>query len=471
MMCRLTPSERSHLLGNDDRTCSDRPSSACWQSLSSQNKTIPNEQNGTNTKRHTWLVILFGQTITLALSCANAASSALENNYQIKVPTFQTGMVYFVLSFHLLHLLWRHWKKQNVAIEDIPCYRHQQSSAMQQLSIEKSDLLSSNTTIKIQQYHKFPFTTLPLHTSWYTYLLLTILDVEANYLAMLSFQHTSLSSSMLLTSLSVLSTVLLRQLIFRKANYDRKQLFGVFMCLVGGCLWLRADFYPNREGGVEGIHLGSNNLGTLQPTRESHSDIVFGDLLALSAACLYGLNDVLAEYFVKANNDRVEYLGMLGLFGTIFSFFVQVPMLEREEIKELFTDFNRIHDSGSSSGAFFNSVMGATVLVVCFIIMLCYFYISVMAFLSAYDATILNLSLQTGPLWAVVLTKLQTLMKGDNNGRLLMPPPVFFVSLTMVMAGMFLYESHSGNENDNWEVNETDHSNDTNAKLDRGTIT
>jgi len=313
-----------------------------------------------------------------------------------------------------------------------------QSDVMQQ---DDSHTSSSNTTIQIQPSYKFPFMTLPLHTPWYTYLLLAILDVEANYLAMLSFQHTSLSSSMLLTSLSVLSTVLLRQVIFRSAKYGRKQLFGVFMCLVGGLLWLRAEV--DRD-------LTSDSLDALHSTRQPHTGIVYGDLLALSAACLYGLNDVLAEYYVKSSNDRVEYLGMLGFFGTLFSFFVQVPLLEKDQMQKLIADVATFDDDDDSS----NTMAGAIFLLLCFIIMLCSFYMSVTVFLSMYDANILNLSLQTGPLWAVVLTMLQKSMK--NGGALIMPPVMFFISLTAVMMGMFLYESDARNETSNKDADEID---------------
>ena len=73
------------------------------------------------------------------------------------------------------------------------------------------------------------------------------------------------------------------------------------------------------------------------------------------------------------------------------------------------------------------------------VILLSFFYISVMKFLSLYDATILNLSLQTCPLWAVALTKMQnSIDKGVGNE--LLPPVTFFISLAMIMVGMVLYE-------------------------------
>ena len=137
--------------------------------------------NGQEKHNSKWCILLIGQSIALSLSCANAASSTLENKYEIRVPTFQTGIVYFILSFHLLLIYWRRRRER----------------------------------IKEQQHQHTMHKNFSLHTPYTTYILLAMLDVEANYLAMLSFQHTSLSSSMLLTSLSVLSTVILRPIIFK----------------------------------------------------------------------------------------------------------------------------------------------------------------------------------------------------------------------------------------------------------------
>lgn len=43
-----------------------------------------------------------------------------------------------------------------------------------------------------------------------------------------------------------------------------------------------------------------------------------GDCLVLISAALYAVSNVCQEYTVK-NLSRVEFLGMLGLFGTIIS--------------------------------------------------------------------------------------------------------------------------------------------------------
>lgn len=45
---------------------------------------------------------------------------------------------------------------------------------------------------------------------------------------------------------------------------------------------------------------------------------LFGDLLVLGGATLYGISNVCEEFIVK-NLSRVEFLGMMGLFGSFFS--------------------------------------------------------------------------------------------------------------------------------------------------------
>lgn len=58
-----------------------------------------------------------------------------------------------------------------------------------------------------------------------------------------------------------------------------------------------SDFFPC-------LFLGENKL--------------IGDLLVLGGATLYGISNVCEEYIVR-NLSRVEFLGMIGLFGSFFS--------------------------------------------------------------------------------------------------------------------------------------------------------
>jgi solute carrier family 35 protein F1/2 len=346
--------------------------------------------NANDNDRAPYSVILFGQTIAAALAIGNFSISSLENKYDIHMPALTMGVVYLILSFHLLYIFIRQLsgrRKEN-AINDIETAGENEST------------------------HFFPLANIQLQTPWHAYLLLAVLDVEANYLTMLSFKHTSLSSSMLLTSLSVFSTLLFRRCIFGKSttSYNYKKIIGVFVSVVGACIWIRKDFYQNSHDIIS-----STGRYTM-----------VGDCLAVASALIYGLNDVLLEYTVKSNNDRIEYLGMIGLFGFLFSFFIQAPIFERDEIADLMHNFSDV------------DFADVWVLALLFILMMSYFYISVTIFLSVNDATILNLSLQSSPLWAVILTTFVTV--GGDVSKFQLPSTVFFVALAMVVFGMCLYE-------------------------------
>lgn len=54
------------------------------------------------------------------------------------------------------------------------------------------------------------------------------------------------------------------------------------------------------------------------PPRPPGEQKLFGDLLVLGGATLYGISNVCEEFIVK-NQSRVEFLGMMGLFGSFFS--------------------------------------------------------------------------------------------------------------------------------------------------------
>lgn len=48
------------------------------------------------------------------------------------------------------------------------------------------------------------------------------------------------------------------------------------------------------------------------------SDVLIGDILVLLGASLYAVSNVCEEYIVK-KLSRQEFLGMVGLFGTLIS--------------------------------------------------------------------------------------------------------------------------------------------------------
>lgn len=87
--------------------------------------------------------------------------------------------------------------------------------------------------------------------------------------------------------------------LFLSVRYLIPHLIGVFVCLIGIGLIIYADAVSGK--GSEGGH-----------------DRLLGDLLCLAAAILYGIANVTEEFLVK-QYDRFEYLGIVGLFGTLIA--------------------------------------------------------------------------------------------------------------------------------------------------------
>lgn len=78
------------------------------------------------------------------------------------------------------------------------------------------------------------------------------------------------------------------------------------------------DIQGNQLCGNISVRLMMLNLSNDLVVLSSASNILLGDGLVLLSASLYAVSNVCQEYTVK-NLSRVEFLGMVGLFGTIIS--------------------------------------------------------------------------------------------------------------------------------------------------------
>uniref|UniRef100_A0A8D3BA37 Info solute carrier family 35 member F2, like n=2 Tax=Scophthalmus maximus TaxID=52904 RepID=A0A8D3BA37_SCOMX len=145
------------------------------------------------------------------------------------------------------------------------------------------------------------------------YLLLGLVDVEANYTVVKAYQYTTLTSVQLLDCFVVPVLMILSWWVL-KIRYRLVHYIAVCICLLGVGAMVGADLLAGRDQG-------------------STSNILLGDGLVLLSATLYGVSNVCQEYTVK-NLSRVEFLGMLGLFGTIIST-VQMVVLERNEVANI----------------------------------------------------------------------------------------------------------------------------------------
>uniref|UniRef100_A0A8C5PAN0 Solute carrier family 35 member F2 n=1 Tax=Leptobrachium leishanense TaxID=445787 RepID=A0A8C5PAN0_9ANUR len=133
---------------------------------------------------------------------------------------------------------------------------------------------------------------------WWKYILLAIVDVEANYSIVKAYQYTTITSVQLLDCVGIPVLMALSWFILR-SRYRLIHYIAVVVCLLGVGTMVGADVLSGRESG-------------------NATSMLIGDVLVILGACLYAVSNVCEEYVVK-NLTREEFLGMLGLFGTFVS--------------------------------------------------------------------------------------------------------------------------------------------------------
>ncbi|XP_035710828.1 solute carrier family 35 member F2 isoform X2 [Folsomia candida] len=142
------------------------------------------------------------------------------------------------------------------------------------------------------------------------YALVALADAEANFLVVKAYRYTTLTSVQLLDCFTIPTVLSLSWLVLR-IRYKVAHILGVSICLLGVCCLVWADIEEGRP--------------------LSHGkDRFFGDMLCLSGAFLYGVSNV-AQEFVVHSFDLVEFLGMVGLFGSFVSG-AQTVLLEYTEV-------------------------------------------------------------------------------------------------------------------------------------------
>ncbi|KAK9718734.1 hypothetical protein K7432_005279 [Basidiobolus ranarum] len=211
------------------------------------------------------LAFAIGQYLSLCTTSTSIVSTELANRKQINIPSTQSFLVYVGLA--LVYLSFTFYK------------------------------VGSRGVWKI------------LKKSGWKYLILAIMDVEANYFTVKAFQYTSMLSIMLLDVWAI-PVVMFLSFFMLKTRYRIVQYVGVATALVGIGLLILSDVLAGRitPGG----------------------DSVRGDLFCLLGATLYGFTNVTEEYLVRSR-PVYEVIGMLGLFGTIVNG-VQLAVLERSEL-------------------------------------------------------------------------------------------------------------------------------------------
>lgn len=147
------------------------------------------------------------------------------------------------------------------------------------------------------------------------YFFLAIADVEANYLVVQAYQYTTLRSAQLLDCFAIPAVLVLSRTVL-KVRYQIIHVIGVKVCLVGiFCLvWAIPD--ENNETAKDRL-IGNSTKCALKMCSYLMF-LVLGDLMCIGGALLYGIIIIAEEYVVKTI-DCVEFLAMIGLFGSVIN--------------------------------------------------------------------------------------------------------------------------------------------------------
>jgi len=239
----------------------------------------------------------------------------------------------------------------------------------------------------------------PLQQKWWKYLLMAIVDVEANYLVVLSYRLTSITSVMLLDCFTIPSVMVLSRVVLG-TKYSHQHLLGAVLCFLGLCLTVLSDVLSPEYGNSE-----------MDGDGPEYPYALWGDLICLCGAFLYACMNVAEEAVVKTGS-RTEFLGMLGLCGFSVSL-LQVSLTEWSGLHRL------MHIGPTRTGYLAGYVS-------CLFLM----YSLVSVFLRLADAALFNLSLLTSDPYAVVFAFF-------TQGRLV--NWLYVVSFFVTMTGLVIY--------------------------------
>ena len=229
------------------------------------------------------------------------------------------------------------------------------------------------------------------------FMLLALLDVEANFFIVLSFRYTSVTSVVLLNQFSIPMAATLTWFA-GLAKYSFGNMAGITCCLLGLLVLTSSDIFLHSNSAVD---------------RGRGINPLMGDSLALFAAMIYASANVFQELLLERASAS-DVLGNLGMYGAIISL-VQGLLLELKVL---------------AAATWSLSIIGA-VLAYSFVLFL--FYSLVPKVLQSAGSTLLNLSLLSSNLW-VVLSRLFFF-----GGFSLWDAIVFAVSFGLVSSGVALY--------------------------------
>jgi solute carrier family 35 protein F1/2 len=361
---------------------------------------------------HLFRLIGVGQAIALFITLTGVFSQLLATR-GVSLPTSQSMLNYAALSLFTIPLVTR-YRRKKVEYERIISQQsfnqliHQNSESQIETPLIN---LSANQSL-IDQSSNPTALTAPklLSTRWYIYLILALLDVQGNALLVAAYDYTNITSVQLLDCFTVPIVMILSYFMLR-VRFNKQHVLGTVMCLAGVTTLVLSDLY------IQSLSTDSRNA-------------LLGDAFVLVGCLCYAISNLSQEHIVK-NADAVEWLSMIGLFGTLVSG-IQVLILEREGLAAVVWD-----------GEIIAYVAG-------FVVCMVSVYLTVPLLLQQSSAVFLNLSLLTSDFWSV--------LAGYAIFHLQLHF-VYFIAFALIVIGLVLYNLAATSMAMKWltSSNETSH--------------
>lgn len=314
-----------------------------------------------------WIIVAAGQACSLLTALTGPCASAMANR-GLRSPAAVNAPAYLLMgTISVSRVLARSWRNPGAELT----------------------VFSKNCVIGRVQ-------------STAVWLLLGLIDLEANCLAVYAYNYTSLTSVMLLDCFTIPCVMVLSKLMLR-AEYTRTHAVGAAVCGIGLGLTVLSDILPAAYGG--------DSASQSAPRRRRR---FFGDMLALGGATLYAVSNVAQEFTVK-RMDPAAVLSRLGAAGALIAA-VQAAVTGQV------TSLRR---------SLANSLV-VRVALLGYVVSLSSLYVVASQFLQVADAAALNLSLLTSDAWAIMFSALLTHAP---------PPLLYFVALATTASGVVIYHS------------------------------
>jgi len=412
-----------------------------------------------------WRILLLGQLLSLLLACSSALSASMHFECNISSPTFQTALVFSLMSFHALALV----KKKVVATEqtslvDISVAEGMAAGGASNLSLGDSISMdsmdaevnhrqrqhgtftnsNSNTTSSTSpssaseisltpKSHSMCCGVLSLNLPWWSYAAFAFIGVEASYFTFLAYRYTTLPSAALLDNTNILAAMIGSRLILKR-RYSATHVLGALICCIGVVFNLFSDFEKAQ------VDVTTVDDFAEQTEVEEYPMRMLGDILAIIGGLLVGFSDVLIELFVKDFVSIHEFLGCVGIWGTLIAA-VQAMIMERSQIVKIFSvgegnamTTKEIYEAYADDP--FNAPRScsremAMSLVFGYAVSTYLFNYSMSRFLSVSESALMTLSLLTADLYSVIFTVV---------AEHIPPTGMFYLAFVLVVVGVIVYE-------------------------------